>query len=53
MATKAEIVKAVKLLERADIEYRRALAAWSAVRVSKAGTALEVAKAKLFNLVKS
>lgn len=52
MATKAEIVKAVKRLERADTEYRRARWAWEQPRLANAGTAYAIAKIKLFKLIK-
>ena len=53
MTTKAEIVKAVRRLERADTEYYRALLAWEQPRLANAGTAYTVAKAKLFKLIGS
>lgn len=53
MATKAEIEEAVKRLERADTEYRRALFAWEQPRLANAGTAYTIAKSKLFKLIEN
>lgn len=53
MATKAEIVKAVKRLERAEKEVLRSYAERTYAPVLRAERALEAAKTKLFNLVKS
>lgn len=47
---KRDLLKAVRRLERADIELRRAISSGDGERQNKAGTAYAVAKARLYRL---
>jgi len=50
VTTKAELLKAIKVLKRAHVEYHRAIEADTQPRLQKAGTIYFIAKAKLFKM---
>ena len=50
MATKAELLKAIKRLRNAETEMRRAMSAADPERQNRAGTVYAIAKIRLFGL---